>query len=272
MNTILRNGYLSLIYIFLYLPLVIIVCLSFNVSEHSLLWHGFSLRWYTALFQDQDLITVALHSLLLAITASTIATLLGFVAAITLYRYRFQGKKLLHLMLFALIILPDLVLGIALLLMYSICHISLGFFSLLLAHITFCLPFTCVMVHNQLQQLDKYTIEAGRDLGANEWTLYSKIIIPLVLPSLVASWLLSFTLSIDDVVISYFVSGPSYEILPLRIFSMVRIGVNPEINALCSLLLVFTFALVFLSQIKLKNIGSRQKQVSSTSFKQEVLQ
>jgi spermidine/putrescine transport system permease protein len=251
MKQVLRCGYLSGVYLFLYLPLCVVIVLSFNSASHSLLWHHFSLQWYQQLFHDKELAVVVMHSLVLAITAATAAILLGMIAAVALYRYRFFGKQFVYLMLFALIVLPDLLLGIALLLLYGALHIKLGFMSLLLAHITFCLPFATVIIYNQLHQLDRYIIDAGRDLGASEWVLYADIIVPLVSSSMLAAWVLSFTLSLDDVVISYFVSGPDYEILPLRIYSMVRLGVSPEINALCSILLLVTFLLVCISQRKM---------------------
>jgi len=248
----LRNGYLAGVYAFLYIPLCVVVAFSFNVSQHSLLWHGFSWRWYAALFQDSDLLTSLGHSFLLASLASSIATVIGSIAAISLFRYRFRAKKSLHHLLLVLIVLPDLVLGIALLMLYRISHFPLGFWSLLLAHITFCLPFAAVTVLGRLNGLNKHLLEAGRDLGASEAVLYRQILLPLIWPSLLAAWLLSFTLSLDDVVISYFVSGPDFTILPLQIFSMVKLGVSPEVNALSSLLLMLTLCIVMSSQYLLR--------------------
>lgn len=239
----LRWAYLSIVYAFLYIPIIIVVIFSFNNSKVSLLWHGFTWHWYRILFTDGDLGLVVWHSLWLGICASTIATGLGMIASTALYRYRFLGRQTLQLMIFMLIIMPDLVLGVALLILMNFSHFSLGFWSLLVAHITFCLPFAVVIIGNQLRQLNKHILEAGRDCGANAWQLFQKILMPLIMPGLVASWLLSFTMSIDDVVISYFVSGPDYEILPLRIYSMVKMGVNPEINALSTLLLIFTIGM-----------------------------
>ncbi|PHQ81299.1 MAG: spermidine/putrescine ABC transporter permease PotC [Coxiella sp. (in: Bacteria)] len=244
----LRYSYLTFIYAFLYTPIIVVVFFSFNNSNVSLLWHGFTWHWYRVLFHDADLGAVALHSFWLGIIAATVATGMGLIASVALFRYRFFGKQAFQLLIFVMIVLPDLVIGVALLILMSTVHFPLGFWSLLVAHITFCLPFTTVIIGNQLRQLNKHTLEAGRDLGASQWQLYRDVIIPLVMPGLVASWLLSFTMSIDDVIISYFVSGPSYEILPLRIYSMVKMGVSPEVNALCSLLLVITFAMTLLAQ------------------------
>lgn len=250
----LSRVYLTFIFLFLYVPIAVVILFSFNQSEHSLLWHGFSLHWFQVLFHDTDLGVVAFHSVALGVIASSVATVLGLMAAVALFRYRFLGKGLVQLLLFSLIILPDLVFGVALLLLFSVSHFPLGFWSLLVAHITFCLPFACIVISNQLRQLDKYMLEAGQDLGASEWQLYKDIIIPLVLPSLIASWLLSFTMSFDDVIISFFVSGPTFEILPLRIYSMVRLGVSPEINALSTIILAITFTLTLIAQRKLRRV------------------
>ena len=252
MSRFIRNSYLGMVYLFLYVPIIVVVCFSFNDSQYSLLWHGFSFRWYQVLFHDADMGIVVMHSFILGVGAATIGTFLGLIAAINLYRYQFFGKKIMSLMIFLMIIMPDLIFGISMLLLYGVASMPLGFFSLLIAHVTFCLPFACVTISNQLKQLDPHMIEASRDLGATEWYMYTRLILPLVKPALIASWVLGFTLSIDDVVISYFVSGPSFEILPLHIFSMVKMGVSPEINALSTLLLVFTVVSVLIAQARLR--------------------
>lgn len=240
MSGFLKNTYFCAVYLFLYIPIIILVIFSFNNSEHSLLWHGFTLHWYQNLFENDDLGAVTIHSLEVGVLAASLATLLGFLGAIALNRYQFFGKKLWDLFIFMLIIIPDLVMGISLLLLYKFSHFQLGFWSLLFAHITLCLPFALVTITGRLSTLSSRLFEASQDLGASEWILYRRILLPLLLPGIIAAWLLSFTLSLDDVIISYFVSGPNFEILPLRIFSLVKVGVNPEINALCSIILVIT--------------------------------
>jgi len=161
-----------------------------------------------------------------------------------LFRYRFFGKKILHALIFILILSPEIVMAISLLLMYSFLKVPLGFWTLLLAHTTLCIPFVAVTVYSRVTTLDTDIFEAAMDLGATDFTIFRKIIIPLLLPAIVSGWLLSFTLSLDDVIISYFVSGPTFDILPLKIYSMVRLGVKPEVNALCTLLLAFTLLIV----------------------------
>ena len=241
----LKFSYASLIYLFLYLPIIIVVVFSFNSTYHSLLWHHFSLHWYSVLFHDDDIGLVTLHSLVVAISAATLACIIGSLIAIGFYRYKYLGRKILFSTILVLVIIPDLVMGIAFLVFFASAKIPLGFCSLLIAHISFCIPFVVITIISRLNQLDRSLIEASQDLGASDFVLYKSILLPLLLPAIISSWLLSFALSIDDVMISYFVTGPSYQILPLKIYSMVKLGVNPEINALSSLLLLATLILVF---------------------------
>lgn len=249
---LLKKPYLTLIYLFFYLPIIVLIVYSFNNTKYSLLWHGFTWRWYVELFTDNDLWIATWHSFMLGITSAVIATFIGLLAAVCLYRYRFFGRSFLNAFIFIMILSPEIVLGAALLILFSIVHLHLGFITLLLAHITFCIPFVVVTLYSRLINFDKNIFEAAKDLGANDWLIFKRIIVPLLLPAVFAGWLLSFTLSLDDVIISYFVAGPEFQILPLQIYSMVRSGVKPEINALCSVLFCFTFALILLSQLALR--------------------
>lgn len=245
-------SYLTLIYLFFYIPIAVLILYSFNSAQYSLVWHGFSFHWYQDLFADTDLWIAAGHSLILGIAVATVATAMGTLAATSLYRYQFCGKKLLYGLIFILILAPDIVTAISLLILFSLIKIQLGFWSLLLAHITFCLPFVVVTVYSRIITFDKYIFEAAKDLGAYDWTIFKQIIVPLLWPAMFAAWLLSFTLSLDDVIISYFVAGPAFEILPLKIYSIVRTGMKPEINALCAVIFVVTLLLVICSQSLLR--------------------
>lgn len=247
-----KYSYLTAIYSFFYFPIIILIIYSFNNSTYSLLWHGFTLDWYKQLGNDTNLAVVALHSLEVSVLAATLATLIGTLAATCLYRYFFFGKKLLHGLMFVLIVSPDIVMGIALLILFFLIKIQLGFWSLLLSHITFCIPFVAVTVYSRLTGLDKNIFEAARDLGASDFMSFRRIIVPMLWPAILAGWLLSFTLSLDDVIISFFVTGPDFQILPLYIYSLVRIGVNPELNALCSVLFVITLLIVVIFQLTLR--------------------
>jgi spermidine/putrescine transport system permease protein len=252
MEKLTKYIYATFVYLFLYLPICVVIIFSFNNSSRSLIWKGFTTAWYYELFQDSDTLTVAGHSLIIGILVASLATIIGTITAVSLFRYRFFGKKLLHGLLLIMIITPEIVMGISLLLLYSAIKLPLGFWSLLLAHTTLCIPFVSVTIYSRITTLDRTIFEAARDLGASDLIIFSKIIVPLLLPAIIAGWLLSFTLSLDDVIISYFVSGPTFEILPLKIYSMVRLGIKPEINALCTLLLVGTLLIVTTAQIALR--------------------
>ncbi len=247
-----KNLYLSLVYAFLYIPILVVVIYSFNNATHSLIWHGFTLDWYRYLIQDRGLLIVAWHSLIIGVGAATIGSIIATIAASSLYRYKFFGKKLLHGLLFILIVMPDIVMATSLLMLYSLFNIPLGFWTLLLAHITLCVPFITIIIYSRMTSLNKFIFEAAKDLGASDATIFKRILLPLLWPGILSGWLIGFTLSLDDVIISYFVTGPGFQILPLKIYSMVRMGVKPEINALCTILLILTLLIVMSSQFILR--------------------
>lgn len=248
MNKVLKNGYQALIYFFLYLPIAVVIFYSFNSSKRSLMWHGFTWDWYVKLAHDDSLIIVAIHSIIISLLASTLACVLGTMAATAIYRYRFGGRKVLLSLSFLMIVAPDIVMAVALLILFSFLHFQLGFWTLLIAHITMCLPFVIIIVHTKLRELNENLFEAAHDLGADDRTVFFKIVLPLVFPAILSGWLISLTLSLDDVIISFFNTGPDFEILPIRIFSMARVGVSPELNALCTIMLVVTLITVAISQ------------------------
>lgn len=252
MKNMTRMAYLGAIYLFFYFPIVILIIYSFNNSAYSLVWHGFSLQWYQQLISDTDLQGIALNSLLVGVLAATFGTAIGTLTAVGLYRYQFYGKQLLRTLIFILIVSPDIVMGISLLILFSTLKAPLGFWTLLLSHITFCIPFVVVTVYSRLVGFDKNIFEAARDLGASDSQIFRRIFVPMLWPAIMAGWLLSFTLSLDDVIISYFVTGPDFQILPLQIFSMVRLGVTPEVNALCSVMFGLTLIIVFSAQFALR--------------------
>ncbi|WP_295703408.1 spermidine/putrescine ABC transporter permease PotC [uncultured Haemophilus sp.] len=249
MSRLLRNIFMFVVYAYLYIPIIILVTNSFNEDRYGLSWKGFSWNWYERLFNNDTLIQAAFHSVTIAFFAATLATIVGGLTAIALYRYRFLGKQAVSGMLFIVMMSPDIVMAVSLLALFMVVGISLGFWSLLLAHVTFCLPYVTVTIFSRLNGFDARMLEAAKDLGASEVTILRKIILPLALPAVVSGWLLSFTISLDDVVVSSFVSGVSYEILPLRIFSLVKTGVTPEVNALATIMIVLSLGLVILSQL-----------------------
>jgi spermidine/putrescine transport system permease protein len=237
------------IFSYLYLPIVILIVNAFNSNRYGLKWDGFTLKWFSAMSGNAGLMEAARHSLAIAVCAATFATLIGALAAIAFNRYRFPGRLILQGTLMTLMMAPDIILAISLLVLFVVVGISLGFWSLVIAHITFCLPFTMVTVSARIQGFDPFLLDAAKDLGASESQLLYRVVLPILRPALISSWLLSFTLSLDDVIVSSFVTGPSYDVLPLKIFSMVKVGVKPEVNALATIMVFLSLVLVLLIQL-----------------------
>ncbi|MBY5921127.1 spermidine/putrescine ABC transporter permease PotC [Ferrimonas balearica] len=237
---------IGLVFFYLYLPMAVLVVNSFNKSKYGHKWNGFSLKWYEKLFNNDALMQAFTHSLTVAILAATAATVIGTLMAHAIHRYHFRLKPAASGMLFVVMMSPDIVLAITFLVIFMAMGIQLGFWSLLLSHITFCLPFVVITVYAALKGFDKNLVDAARDLGASESLVFTRIIMPMASSAIAGSWLLSFTLSLDDVIISSFVTGPSYEVLPIRVFSMVKVGVSPEVNAIATLLLGISLIMTLL--------------------------
>ena len=235
-----KTLFVGLVFLYLYAPIAVLVANSFNQSKYGHSWGGFSWKWYEKLLNNDTLITAFTNSLTIAVLSATAASVIGTLMALAIYRYRFRFKQTASGALFVVMMSPDIVLAITFLVLFIALGIQLGFWTLLLAHTTFCLPFVVITVYAQLKGFDAHLIEAAQDLGASERAVFWHIILPLLVPSVAASWLLSFTLSLDDVIISSFVTGPQYEVLPIRVFSMVKVGVSPEVNVLAALLLLIS--------------------------------
>ena len=244
--------YATAVYTFLYLPLAVMAVYSFNASKFSLSWKGFTLDWYDKLWQNTSLMEAAVHSLTVAATSATLACIIGTLAAFILYQYTFPGRKVIFGTLFVMMMSPDIVIGISLLLFFLALGFPLGFWTILLAHVTLSVPFVATTVYSRFKGFEADVIEAARDLGAGEYQVFRHIILPLITPAAIAGWLLSFTLSLDDVMISFFTTGPTYEVLPLRIYSMVRLGIKPDVNALCVVMMAITVTAVIVSRHLLK--------------------
>lgn len=238
-----------LVYVFLYTPIILLIINSFNSNRFALKWDQFTFKWYEQLFQNDSLIQAAANSILIAITSATFATIIGLLISTALFKYNFNGKKLIKSSLFIIMMSPDIILAISFLGLFLLIGLPLGFLSLFVAHTTFCLPFVVITIYSRLSSFDKKVIEAAQDLGASEFTVFRKIITPLTKSSIISSWLLSFTLSLDDVIVSSFVTSPTYQVLPVKIYSMVRVGVSPQVNALATILLFTSLLLIFLSQL-----------------------
>ncbi|MBL4831644.1 MAG: spermidine/putrescine ABC transporter permease PotC [Aliivibrio sp.] len=253
MRRFFKFGFLTLVYAFLYIPIIVLIVNSFNTSKFGMKWGGFTFKWYQSLMSNDTLLQAATNSLSVALFSATAATVIGSLTAVALFRFQFKGKKLINGLLFTVMMSPDIVMAIAFLALFLVIGVQLGFVTLLIAHITFCLPFVVVTVYSRLKGFDFKMLEAAKDLGASEWVILKQIIFPLAKPAITAGWLLSFTLSLDDVIISSFVTGPSYEILPLKIYSMVKVGISPEVNALATVMLVVSLSVVLLSQFLVRD-------------------
>ncbi|KTD50655.1 spermidine/putrescine ABC transporter permease PotC [Legionella quinlivanii] len=249
MKQLAQRFFLFFVYTLLYLPILILVLYSVNNAKFSLQWHGFSIKWYTELFHDRGLWAAFSNSLILGVSSALIATVIGLLTAVHLFLFKTRHRQVLAVMLLLLVIIPDLVLGVSLLIFFNITGLPLGFFSLLIAHITFCLPFVILTINARINTLNPNIYFSALDLGASRFTALRKILLPLLWPAVLSAFLLCFTLSLDDVIISYFVAGPDFNILPLTIYSLVRAGVTPELNALCSITFGFSMILVIISHL-----------------------
>lgn len=252
MKRLLRNVYLTSIYLFLYVPILILVVYSFNDTKYSTNWQGFTWKWYIQLFSDAPLKEAFVNSIIIALSSSVVATILGTIGALAFYRYRFVGRKVMYTFIYIVMMSPDIVMGISLLMFFITIGLATGPITLLLAHITFCLPFVVVTVYSRISGFDRNIIDVAKDLGASELQMFRHIMLPLLMPAIIAGWLLSFTLSLDDVVVSFFTTGPSFEILPLKIYSMVRLGIKPEINALSAVMVLLSLITVSVAHLVTK--------------------
>ena len=262
------RSFLGIGFLFLYLPILLLVVFSFNESRLSTSWSGFSFKWYVALMNDNSMLKAAWVSLKIAFTSATAAVVLGTLAALVMTRFQvFRGKTLFGALITAPLVMPEVVTGLALLLMFVTLFAPFGvspkgMVSIWIAHVTFTMAFVTVIISSRLAELDKSLEEAAMDLGANRLKIFFVITLPIIIPALVSGWLLAFTLSLDDVVISSFVAGPDATTLPMKIFSTVRMGLNPKINALASLIVaVVSFTAVAAWAISSREEKRRQRDI-----------
>ena len=233
---------------FLYAPILVLVAYSFNASNLVTVWGGFSTRWYAALFSDGPLIAAAWVSLQVAVFASLTATVLGTLAALALERHgRFRGRSLFTGLVYGPMVMPEVMIGLSLLLLFIGIGLDRGLVTIVIAHATFCTGFVAVVVAARLRGLDRSLEEAAADLGAGPFRVLTTVTLPLLAPAIAAGGLLAFTLSLDDLVIASFVSGPGATTLPMRLYSQVRLGVNPEINAASTLLVALVSLVVLIA-------------------------
>jgi putrescine transport system permease protein len=250
-------------YAFLYVPVILLVVYSFNASRLVTVWGGFSTKWYAALLENQQLLDAAWLSVRIAAVNATVAVALGTLAANALVRHgRFRGRTGFDLLLTAPLVMPDVIIGLSLLLLFVAMQQAIGwpdgrgFTTIAIAHITFSMAYVAVVVKSRLGQMDRSLEEAAMDLGARPLTVYLRITLPLIAPALLSGWLLAFTLSLDDLVIASFVAGPGSTTLPMVVYSSVRMGVSPQINALASLIVLFVSLAVIVAGLAMSRRGA----------------
>ena len=229
---------LTLGFAFLYLPMIILVIYSFNASKLVTVWAGFSTRWYSELLQNEAFLNAAWVTIKVAVISSSIATVLGTMAAYVLVRGgRFMGRTLFSGMIYAPLVMPEVITGLSLLLLFIGIGLDRGVLTIVLAHTTFSMCYVSVVVSSRLVSFDRSLEEAALDLGSSPWEAFRLVTLPIIAPAVISGWLLAFTLSLDDLVIASFTAGPSATTLPIKIFSAVRLGVSPEINALSTIMI-----------------------------------
>ena len=230
----------------MYAPLLVLIVYSLTPTEYGVSWKGFTLKWYQAVFDNKNIQDALKVSLMVAIPCVLISTAIGTITALTLYRSKFMGRALYQGILYIPLIMPDLVIGISLLLFFTFIKLELGILTILLAHVSFSIPLTTLVIIARMQRIDRTLEEAAMDLGADEWTTLWKVTLPLLKPGILAAALLTFPWSFNDFVITFFVSGIGSSTLPIRVYSMIRLGVSPMVNALGTLIVVVPLIIVII--------------------------
>ena len=243
----LRKIYIIFVLLLLFLPIFILIAFSFNESRLNVVFTGFTFEWYAKLFSNTDLLEAFGNTIIIAVLSTTISTVIGVLSAVGLKKYHFRGHGLIEKLIYIPIVIPEIVLGIALLSVFTLAKLELGFWTVLLAHISFSVPFVITSVRSTLYSLPKHVESAAADLGASRWQIFWHITLPLIRPGILSGALLAFTLSMDDVVVSYFTAGPGTNTLPLYIYSNIKTGISPDVNALTSIMLIITIIALTLS-------------------------
>lgn len=244
---------LTLGFAFLYIPILIVMIYSFNESKLVTVWGGFSVKWYYAIFHDQSLIDAAWVTIRVAVLSASIATVLGTLAALALVRHgRFPGRFLFSGMVYAPLVLPEVITGLSMLLLFVALNIDRGMLTIIISHTTFTMCYVTIVVQSRLLTFDRSMEEAALDLGCPPVKTFFRITLPLILPAVLSGWMLAFILSLDDLVTSTFTTGPSATTLPIKIYSQVRLGVSPEINAVCTILIALVTIGVVIASISTK--------------------
>ncbi len=252
-SSLFQKIYLGLITVLMYLPIVLVVIYSFNESKISSIWGGFSLKWYESLFKDEDMFEGLVNRLILAMSCRLFAAIIGTTAAVGFTKIQPKSKGFVEYLSMLPIMIPEIILGMVFMVFFELLGLPFGMLTLILAHTTFCIPYIYMLVKARLVGMDKSLAEAARDLGAGENQVFWQITLPLLMPAILSGMLLCFAMSFDDVIISLFVTGVNVNTLPIKIYTQMKTGVTPQINALCTLMLAATILLVTVSTLLGKN-------------------
>lgn len=248
-RTRLPNIYLGFLIVLMYLPVVVVIIYSFNASKQSTIWGGWSFSWYKEVFKDKSLIEALKNSLIIGVLSSGLAGVVGTLGAVGMAKSTFKTKGIIEYISTLPIMIPEIILGMVFMTYFSLMKLPFGMVTLVIGHASFCIPYVFMMVKARLAGIDKSLVEAARDLGASEVRAFLDITIPLISPAIVSGMLLAFAMSLDDVVISIFITGAKTNTLPIKIYTQLKTGVTPKINALCTMMLLCTLVLVILSNV-----------------------
>ncbi|MCI8854112.1 MAG: ABC transporter permease [Lachnospiraceae bacterium] len=240
-------AYACLIYLFLYLPIFVVIAFSFNSSKMNIVFQEFTVEWYFRMFDNRQLMQSFVNTILVAGVSTVLSVIIGTLCALGLYRFEFKLKNMVSSSLYIPIVIPELVFAIALLAFFSALNIPMSMFTLIVSHVTFSMPFVVITVRARLAGFDRSIEEAARDLGANAFRTFWRVTLPMIAPGVISGGMLALTMSLDDVVVSFFTAGPESTTLPLKILGMVRKGVSPDVNALSTLMIVGTIAILLTS-------------------------
>jgi spermidine/putrescine transport system permease protein len=250
--------YACLVYLFLYIPIIVVIVFSFNTSKLNIVFEGFTTDWYIKMFSNTQLMDAFKNTVIVAGVSTLISVVIGTLCAVALFKFEFKLKSLITNSLYIPIAIPEIVFGIALLVFFSSINMRTGMLTLILSHVTFSMPFVAITVRARIAGFDRSIEEAARDLGANEFRTFLRVTLPIIMPGIISGGMLALTLSLDDVVISFFTTGASSTTLPLKILGMVKKGVSPDVNALSTLVILGTIAIMVVSHIAQSRLEQKQ--------------
>ena len=251
--------YACLIYAFLYIPIIVVIIYSFNTSKRNITFEGFTLDWYVKMINNEQLMQAFYNTIIVALVSTAISVVIGTLCAVGLYKFEFKLKQLISDALYIPIVIPELVMGIGLLMFFSMLDMPMNMGTLIISHVTFSMPFVVITVRARIAGFDKSIEEAAKDLGANEFRTFMRVTLPMIAPGVISGGMLALTMSLDDVVVSYFTAGPDSQTLPLKILGMVKKGVSPDVNALSTLMIIGTVAVMVISQVIQNKMESKHE-------------